>query len=202
MDSRGVGGEGFAAQQRYNVVAKVAERRHRSTEWKQFQELRARERNTSKFMRNECTRRERRRRCRRRCPPEQLERVRRRLPRRRRRRRRSQRTDASAGCPGQDRGCDSISLGTVILQRLLKLKRLDCFQRARLVGPTTRFSCIASGWWAGRSVGRSVERSTVPYVRVSRTVARCTVLLRQKVRAFNFRVSVEGRQTSVSRTFR
>lgn len=38
----------------------------------------------------------------------------------------------TAGGEGRRRGCVSISLGTVILQRLPKLKRLDCFQRMRM----------------------------------------------------------------------
>lgn len=62
---------------------------------------------------------------RRRCPPEQLGKG------RRRRRRREREGAANTRTP---KGCDSISPGTVILQRLPKLKRLDCFQRARMDG--------------------------------------------------------------------
>jgi len=72
---------------------------------------------------------------RRRCPPEQLGKG----PRRHRHRREQEGADGMPGNTGTPRGCDSISLGTVILQRLPKLKRLDCFQRARMDG--RRSSC-------------------------------------------------------------
>lgn len=64
---------------------------------------------------------------RRRWPPKQLERVRRGVYERRRPR-------TASGEGWRRRGCVSISLGTVILQRLPKLKRLDCFQRVRMLG--------------------------------------------------------------------
>lgn len=44
------------------------------------------------------------------------------------------RTRTASGEGWRRRGCVSISLGTVILQRLPKLKRLDCFQRMRMAG--------------------------------------------------------------------
>lgn len=75
-------------------------------------------------MRNVCDTREARQR---RWPPKQLERVRRGVYERRRPR-------ATDGEGSRRRGCVSISPGTVILQRLPKLKRLDCFQRVRMVG--------------------------------------------------------------------
>lgn len=74
-------------------------------------------------MRNVCDAREARRRHRHRWPPKQLERGPRRVE--------AEKTE-TAGGGSRRRGCDSISLGTVILQRLPKLKRLDCFQRTRM----------------------------------------------------------------------